>query len=117
MRREVQAAFSKEIHVGVQPLSRSEWIEQFERNGMKVIWCREAPMNLLEPRRVMQDEGWRGSLRIAFNMVRDPILRRRILAMRRLFCRYKEHVGAISLVEQREPGNVLFLQPEPSATR
>jgi hypothetical protein len=112
MRREIQAAFSKEIHVGVQPLSRSEWIEQFERNGMKVIWCREAPMHLLEPRRMLRDEGWRGSLRIAFNVIRDPVLRRRILAMRELFRRYKEHVGAISLVGRREPDNVSFLRPE-----
>jgi len=105
VRHEIQAAMSKEIHVGVQPLSRSEWVQLFEQNGMKVIWCGEAPMDLLEPRRVLRDEGLMGSLRIAFNMVTTPVLRQRILAMRWLFRKYGEHLGAISLVGQREPGN------------
>ena len=105
VRHEIQAAMSKEIHVGVQPLSRSEWVRLFEQNGMKVIWSSEAPMHLLEPRRVLQDEGLRGSLRVAFNMATNPMLRQRILAMRRLFRKYGEHLGAISLVGQREPEN------------
>ncbi len=48
---------SKEIHVGVQPLSRSEWVRLFEQNGLKVTWSNEAPMHMLEPRRVLRDEG------------------------------------------------------------
>ena len=38
VRHEIQAAMSKEIHVGVQPLSRSEWVRLFEQNGLKVTW-------------------------------------------------------------------------------
>ena len=98
VRHEIQAAMSKEIHVGVQPLSRSEWVRLFERNGLKVTWSGEAPMHLLEPRRVLRDEGFRGGLRIAFNMATNPALRQRILAMRRLFRKYGEHLGAISVV-------------------
>ncbi len=94
---------AKEIHAGVQPLSRSEWSNLFERNGMKVTWCGEGQMYLLEPGRVLRDEGFRGALRIAFNMASNPELRRRILGMRRLFCEYGEHLGAISLVGRREP--------------
>lgn len=105
VRHEIQAAMAKEIHAGVQPLSRSEWIRLFEQNGLKVTWSNEAPMHLLEPRRVLQDEGLRGTLRFAFNMATKPELRRRILAMRRLFRKYGEHLGAISLVGQREPEN------------
>jgi hypothetical protein len=100
VRHEIQAAMSKEIHVGVQPLCRSEWVRLFERNGLKVTWSGEAPMHLLEPRRVLRDEGFRGGLRIAFNMATNPALRQRILAMRRLFRKYGEHLGAISLVGQ-----------------
>ena len=98
VRHEIQAAMSKEIHVGVQPLSRSEWVRLFEQNGLKVTWSEEAPMHLLEPRRVLRDEGFRGGLRIAFNMATNPALRQRILAMRRLFRKYGEHLGAISVV-------------------
>lgn len=105
VRHEIQAAMSKEIHAGVQPLSRSEWVRLFEQNGMKVTWTCDAPMHLLEPRRMLQDEGLRGGLRIAFNIATNSMLRHRILAMRRLFRKYGEHLGAISLVGKREPGN------------
>lgn len=105
VRHEIQAAMSKEIHVGVQPLARSEWVRLFEQNGLKVTWSGEAPMHLLEPRRVLRDEGFRGGLRVAFNMATNPVLRQRILAMRRLFRKYGEHLGAVSLVGQRELGN------------
>jgi ubiquinone/menaquinone biosynthesis C-methylase UbiE len=98
VRHEVQAAMSAEIHVGVQPLSRKEWMKLFEENGLKVTWSGQAPMSLLEPGRVLRDEGFWGSLRIALNLLRNPMLRRRMLAMRRLFRKYKEHIGAISLV-------------------
>jgi hypothetical protein len=105
VRHEIQTAMSREIHVGVQPLCRSEWIRLLEQNGLKVVWCGEAPMHLLEPRRLLQDEGWIGSMRIAFRMTTKPELASRILAMRRLFAGYGEHLGAISLVAQREPVN------------
>ncbi len=105
VRHEIQAAMSKEIHAGVQPLSRSEWLRLFEQNGLKVTWTCDAPMHLLEPRRMLQDEGFLGCLRIAFNIATNSMLRHRILAMRRLFRKYGEHLGAISLVGQREPGN------------
>lgn len=105
VRHEIQTAMSKEIHVGVQPLSRSEWVRLFEQNGLKVTWSGETPMHLLEPRRMLRDEGFRGGLRVAFNMATNPVLRQRILAMRRLFRKYGEHLGAVSLVGQREMGN------------
>ncbi|MFZ0664084.1 MAG: class I SAM-dependent methyltransferase [Acidobacteriaceae bacterium] len=101
VRREIQAALSKEIHVGVQILCCSEWIRLFEENGLKVKWSGDAPMHLLEPRRLLQDEGIAGSLRIAFNVATNPSLGSRILAMRRLFHKYGNHLGAISLVGER----------------
>ena len=105
LRHEIQAAMSREIHAGVQPLSRSEWIRLFEQNGLKVTWTCDAPMHLLEPRRMLQDEGFIGALRIAFNIATNSMLRHRILGMRRLFRKYGEHLGAISMVGQREPRN------------
>jgi hypothetical protein len=98
LRREIQAELSKEIHVGVQLLTRAEWAVIFERNGMAVAWSSEAPMHLLEPWRVLSDEGFIAGLRIALNVLTKPALRRRILAMRRLFRKYEKHLGAISLV-------------------
>lgn len=105
VRREVEVAMAKEIHVGVQLLSQSEWIRLFEHNGFKVTWRSDAPMHLLEPLRVLRDEGFVGVLRFAFNIATDRMLRHRIFAMRRLFHQYRGHLRAISLVGQREPEN------------
>jgi cyclopropane fatty-acyl-phospholipid synthase-like methyltransferase len=98
LRREIQAELSKEIHVGVQLLSRAEWAVMFEQNGMSVTWSSEAPMHLLEPLRMLKDEGLSGGLRIAMNLLTKPALRHRILAMRRLFRKYQNHLGAISII-------------------
>lgn len=104
VRREIEAEMSKQIHVGVQPLSHDEWTGMFERNGLKVIWSSQAELDLLEPRRMLWDEGILGCLRIAFNVARDARLRRRILGIRRIFRRYREYLGAISIVGVRDEG-------------
>lgn len=101
VRREIEAEMSKEIHVGVQPLCCCEWKEILELNGFRVIWCEEADLELLEPRRMLHDEGILRCLKIVCNVARDPVLRQRILAIRRIFRKYKEHLGAISIVALR----------------
>ena len=101
MRHEIEAEMSKEIHVGVQPLCSSEWRQLFEQQGLEVIWCSEADLDLLEPGRILQDEGILRCLRIVCNVARDPVLRQRMLAIRRIFRKYKEHLGAISIVGLR----------------
>ena len=98
VRHQIQATMSKEIHVGLQPLCKEEWVALLEQNGFKVIWSGEEPMHLLEPSRLLKDEGLAGMLRMAFNLAVDSSLRRRVLAMRRLFHRYEGHLQAISLV-------------------
>jgi SAM-dependent methyltransferase len=101
LRREIQVAMSKAIHVGVQPLTRKEWIQLFERHCLALTWYSQAPMHLLEPRRVLRDEGFAGALRFAWHVARTPVLRHRVLAMKQLFRRYEKHLGSISLVGRR----------------
>jgi len=105
LRHEIQAAMSKEYHVGVQPLTIAEWERLFEQNNLNVTWRSTAPMHLLEAGRMLQDEGLKGSLRIAFHVSMDSVLRRRIFAMRRLFRKYGEHLEAVSLIGVRKTGN------------
>lgn len=100
-RQEIQAAMSREIHVGVQPLCPHEWVRLFQENGLRVTWIGTAPMHLLEPGRLLRDEGIAGGVRIVFRAASNPALGKRILAMRRLFHKYGKHLGAISLVGER----------------
>src|SRR6185312_5830117 len=70
-RREIEAEMSKEIHVGVQTLCLSEWRQLLGQQGLKVIWCGEAELDLLEPRRILQDEGVLRCLKIVRNVLKD----------------------------------------------
>jgi hypothetical protein len=97
-RREIQAAMSMEIHTGVQPLTQAEWRALFEHNGLRVTWNASAPMRLLEPGRILRDEGLIRTLHIAYRIVTNAAIGNRLRAMRRLFNTYSEHFGAISLV-------------------
>jgi hypothetical protein len=97
-RREIQAAFSIETHNGFQPLTQAEWHTLFKQYDLRVTWSAVAPMQLLEPRRVLQDEGFIRAIGIAFRLATNKIIRERILAMRRLFNTYSEHIGAYSII-------------------
>lgn len=89
---------SREIHVGVRPLTALEWRELLESAGLTVTTQHVAPMHLLEPARLVQDEGLLRSLRFVWNVARHAQARRRVLAMRRIFRKYRTHLAALALV-------------------
>ncbi len=91
-------ALSQSIHVNARPLRRGEWESLLDEAGLRVTWHGDAPMALLEPRRLIADEGVLGFLKFAFNLLRKPDARRRVLNMRRVFRQNAGHLGAIGLV-------------------
>lgn len=99
---EVRAAIERElsrvVHVGVRPLTAVEWRALLEAHGFEIQTAIEAPMRLLEPARVVRDEGLLGAIRFAFNVLRDPDVRSRVRAMRRVFRSHAPHLTAITLV-------------------
>ena len=97
-RKAIEREMSMNIHVGVRPATVAEWRRLLQSAGFKLEWETTAPMHLLEPRRLLSDEGWRGALRIACNMLRRPGARGRVLAMRRVFRRYAPHLSAVAMV-------------------
>lgn len=98
LRKEIERELSMDIHVGVQPLTVPEWRDLLECAGFHVAWEAFAPMHLLEPRRVLRDEGIAGVARIAYNLARKPEARKRVFRMRSMFRRYGRHMRAIALV-------------------
>lgn len=101
IREQVKRDLSGATHVGVRPLTPSEWRNLFESEGFEVRSQAFAPMHLLEPRRLIRDEGVRGVLRILFNVLRTPAARRRILAMRGVFRRHKDILCAVGFVVRK----------------
>lgn len=102
LKDEIQQALSDAIHVGARPLTESEWRSLLEEYGLQVEIQVNAPMHLLEPRRLIRDEGLPGALRFAWNVARTPTARRRIRAMRSVFRRYSGQLGAVAIVAVKQ---------------
>lgn len=89
------------IHHGVRPLTMTEWRRLFGLHGLSASYVALAPMHLLEPRRLVRDEGIGRALRFAWNVLTTPEARRRVLAMRRVFRKYEEHLRAVVLIGEK----------------
>ena len=98
IKEQVSHDLSSVIHVGARPLTSLEWRSLLESEGFEVRTEAAAPMHLLEPRRLIRDEGLRGMLRILFNVLRTPAARRRILAMRGVFRKHQGVMRAVTFV-------------------
>ena len=96
-RRETERALTGVVHHGVRPLAVSEWRSILESEGFEVQSFDTAPMSLLEPGRLIRDEGFAGAMRFAWNLLRDSEARRRVLEMRSVFRRYRKLLGAVAI--------------------
>jgi hypothetical protein len=101
LRQGIQQDLSDEIHVGIRPLTSLEWRELLEAAGFEIMSQRAAPMHLLEPKRLVQDEGVVGALRFAWNVATHGAARRRVLRMRRIFRKYCQHLAAVAIVSRK----------------
>lgn len=90
-----------QIHVNVSPLTVSGWTALIEDAGFEVRHGFSAPLHLLEPRRLVADEGLWGALRFAGRVAKDGDARRRVLGMRAAMRRNAAHLQACSLVAVR----------------
>jgi SAM-dependent methyltransferase len=100
-REAIEADLSRAIHVGVRIHTVGEWVSLLEQQGLRVAGTYLAPMRLLEPDRMIADEGLAGFARFVWNAARWPAARRRLLAVRAAFRRNMPHLRAIGLVAER----------------
>lgn len=103
IKKEIQHILSKTIHVGARPLTVREWRALLDAEGFNLRTEVLRPMRLLEPGRLIQDEGVAGALRFTWNLCRDHEARQRVLAMRRVFRKYYQHLAAVMLVGIKRP--------------
>ncbi|AVV46671.1 methyltransferase domain-containing protein [Streptomyces sp. ID05-04B] len=99
----ITADLQDAIHVGARPLTPTGWTELLATEGFTVTARTTAPMALLEPRRMIDDEGLIPALRIVGRALRNPAALRRLLHMRRVFRRHSAHLVAISLLAVPTP--------------
>jgi hypothetical protein len=96
-KRETERALTGVVHHGVRPLTVSEWRSLLESEGFEVHSVDLAPMSLLEPGRLVRDEGLARALRFVWNLLRDSEARRRVLEMRSVFRRHRKQLGAVAI--------------------
>ena len=94
----VSRELSSAVKVGARPLTTASWQELAESTGFEVRDVSTVPMRLLQPRRLIDDEGLLRTLRIVFNILRTGPARRRVGVMRGTFRRHADHLGAVALV-------------------
>lgn len=99
---EIQSELAAVIHHGTRPLTIAEWRSLLEAEGFSVQTQAQAPMHLLEPWRIIQDEGLLGATRFGFNLLRNREARHRVLAMRRVFSKYRDHLAAVMLIAEKK---------------
>lgn len=100
-REDISRAMSRSIHVGARPLTMAGWRALLEEAGFRVELEAFAPMHLLNPLRLIRDEGLCGASRFVINVLRNPDARRRVLSMRRVFRRHERHLSAVALVAMK----------------
>ena len=100
---EIAAALGDSFHAGAFPGTVPSWHRLLTDAGFAVTAEAIVPMRLLEPSRLIADEGLIGAASIAVRMLRDAPARRTVLQMRRVFRRYRRHLAAVALVAVR-PG-------------
>jgi hypothetical protein len=103
IREAIRHELSDEIHVGVRPLTAREWRELLGEAGLAVKAEHRTAMHLLEPARLVKDEGLLRALRFAWNVATHAAARRRVLTMRSVFRKYRQHLAAIALVGVKQP--------------
>jgi hypothetical protein len=101
-RKKTERDLTGVVHHGVRPLTISEWRSLLESEGFTIQSVSTAPMSLLEPGRLIRDEGVFGALRFLSNLLRDSEARERVLEMRTVFRRNRKYLGAVAITAIKE---------------
>jgi crotonobetainyl-CoA:carnitine CoA-transferase CaiB-like acyl-CoA transferase len=100
-KKAIRAELTRAVHHGVLLLTQAEWRELLEAAGFTVTVVMTSPMHLLEPRRIIQDEGLGRALAIAGRMLVMPEARRRMMRMRSVFRSLGDSLQAVSLIAEK----------------
>ncbi len=100
-RETARKELSRIIKVGARPLTLEGWTELLADHGLVAGWHDRAPLHLLEPRRLIDDEGLWGALRFWRNARRTPGARDRLKAMRQGFQLQGRLMGGIVILARK----------------
>ena len=82
-------------------MTESEWTKLLEQEGFLVKKIITNPMHLLEPKRIVDDEGFFRTIKIIFNILTNSLARKRIFEMRKVFRKYQNNLNAICIIAEK----------------
>ncbi|HAZ43378.1 MAG TPA: SAM-dependent methyltransferase [Cyanobacteria bacterium UBA11371] len=95
---EIHQQLAKTIRSNTTPLSETNWIAACNAAGLQVQQHKTGAMALLNLPSMIKDEGWVDTAKFLWNVLTNPQIRKRVLAMRQIFNKYKQDLGYIVLV-------------------
>ncbi|MCE3236030.1 MAG: putative SAM-dependent methyltransferase [Vampirovibrio sp.] len=101
LQKAIHRDLSEALHVGATPLVKEQWVLLLQSAGFKVTEIVTAPMALLEPDRMVSDEGLFRFLKIILRLLKDPSAWKRVSQMRSIFHKHKEHLAAVVIIAEK----------------
>lgn len=102
LKAEIQLELAKVMNVNARPLTIVEWNTLLQTNRFKVTKTEAYPMKLLNLSRIVADEGLFRALGIGFQILVSPKKRKRIVAIKKVFWKYRENLIAVAIIAEKE---------------
>lgn len=101
IKKKIQRELAQAVHINARPLTESEWSDFLKKAGFTIKQVITSPMHLLEPQRLLQDEGLFGAMKFGFNITTHPKERKQMREMREVFRKYGHHLTAFALIAEK----------------
>lgn len=98
----IRTELTSHFKVSFNAMTMAEWTDLLAAEGFVLHQVERAPLRLLEPDRIIADEGVVGAARFAANVLRRPEVRRRITHMRASMRRNAPYLRAVAMVAVRQ---------------
>jgi SAM-dependent methyltransferase len=95
---QIRAALAHAMHVNARPRTVAEWESLLTDAGLQIRTVRTAALALLEPQRIVVDEGVLGAARFARNLLCDKPARTRVRTMAKTMRSHKAVLQAVGIV-------------------
>lgn len=99
---EIHRALAATLRANSTPLSEANWIATCESVDLEVVQHQTGKMGLLNPTRIIQDEGFGDAIKFFWNVLTQTRVRYRLLTIRRVFKQYQQELGYIALCAKRK---------------
>lgn len=97
----ISKELSDNSKVNTRPLSIPEWETLLTAQGFRIVKMETMPMRLLEPTRMIVDEGLFGFLKISKNIISQPDIRKRVLGLRHVFREFQKNLCAVMILAKK----------------